>query len=108
MSFHGILPLVTYRVPPWAGTRRRRPDEGMFSGRPDTCDAAGRRAVYCARGCLHVGADFHVHDVGRVSRLSRSALPRSHAPHGEVKVQEDFKELGTVTLDRLDVYITKL
>jgi hypothetical protein len=28
--------------------------------------------------------------------------------NGEVKVQEDFKELGTVTLDKLDVYITKL
>ncbi len=54
----------------------------MLSGRPDSCDANGGR--YIARGARH---DLTRHDV-------------------EVKVQEDFKDLGMVTLDKLDVFIT--
>jgi hypothetical protein len=36
----------------------------------------------------------------------RDQLRRDLTRHNvEVKVQEDFKDLGTVTLDKLDVYI---
>jgi hypothetical protein len=59
-----------------------------------------RRAAYCQRGGLYAGADFSVHGVGR-DQL-RHDLTRHNV---EVKVQEDFKDSGTVTLDKLDVYI---
>ena len=46
--------------------------------------------------------------VSTSSGIPRSASPRSDAAKCRVKVQEDFKELGGDTLDKLDAYIAAL
>jgi hypothetical protein len=77
----------------------------MLSGRPNSCDAAGGR--YIARGAAPMPVRIFLSTVSDEFRDYRDQLRHDLTRHNvEVKVQEDFKDLGTVTLDKLDVYIT--
>jgi hypothetical protein len=64
---------------------------------------------YIARGAAFMSVRIFMSTMSDEFRDYRDQLCHDLMRHnGEVKVQEDFKELGTVTLDKLDVYITKL
>jgi Domain of unknown function (DUF4062) len=77
----------------------------MLSGRPDSCDAAHKRNI--ARGATSMPVRIFLSAVSDEFRDYRDQLRHDLTRHNvEVKVQEDFKDLGTVTLDKLDVYIT--
>ena len=89
----------------------RRPIELLKDGERVaymSLDAQGQNMVATFNliaGAPHVGEDFlsTVSDEFRVYRDQlRSDLTRHNV---EVKVQEDFKDLGGDTLDKLDVYI---
>ena len=75
--------------------------------RVDPCDAVGRLAAYCQRGAASMPVRIFLSTVSDEFRDYRDQLRHDLTRHNvEVKVQEDFKDLGTVTLDKLDLYIT--
>jgi tetratricopeptide (TPR) repeat protein len=62
---------------------------------------------YIARGAAFMSVRIFLSTVSDEFRDYRDQLRHDLTrPNVEVKVQEDFKDLGTVTLDKLDVYIT--
>jgi hypothetical protein len=76
----------------------------MLSGRPDSCDAAGGR--YIAHGAAPMPVRIFLSTVSDEFRDYRDQLRHDLTRHNvEVKVQEDFKDHGGVTLDKLDLYI---
>src|SRR5580704_8510085 len=61
---------------------------------------------YIARGAAFMSVRIFLSTVSDEFRAYRDQLRHDLTrPNVEVKVQEDFKDLGTVTLDKLDVYI---
>ena len=69
------------------------------------CEVSGARHVAC--WYVSVSVRIFLSTVSGEFRDYRDQLRRDLTRHNvEVKVQEDFKDFGTVTLDKLDVYIT--
>src|SRR5262245_23177199 len=78
-----------------------------FTGRLDSCDAAGGLTVYWLVGAAFMPLRIFLSMVSDEFREYRDQLRHDLTRHNvEVKVQEDFKDTGTVTLDKLDAFIT--
>jgi hypothetical protein len=76
----------------------------MLFGGTDSCDASAERDF--ARGAASMPVRIFLSTVSDEFRDYRDQLRHDLTRHNvEVKVQEDFKDLGTVTLDKLNVYI---
>jgi hypothetical protein len=72
--------------------------------RARSCDGSGARHFACWYASVSVR--IFLSTVSDEFRDYRDQLRRDLTRHNvEVKVQEDFKDLGSVTLDKLDVYI---
>jgi hypothetical protein len=75
-----------------------------LSDRRNSSEVAGTRSFAC--GLASMSIRIFLSTVSDEFREYRDQLRRDLTRHNvEVKVQEDFKDLGSVTLDKLDVYI---